>query len=71
MGCKINVDSRLAFGANHKIIEAEVARKKNEYMKNEELAHIFELYKSMKVILFYKQIILKMTYKYKRYSNLS
>ncbi|CAL5190417.1 unnamed protein product [Lathyrus oleraceus] len=49
LGCKINVDSRLAFGANHKIIEAEVARKKNEYMKNEELAHIFELYKSMKV----------------------
>ncbi|CAI8586658.1 unnamed protein product [Vicia faba] len=49
LGCKISVDSRLAFGANQKIIEAEVARKKNEYKKNEELAHIFKLYKSIKV----------------------
>jgi hypothetical protein len=51
VGCKISVDSRLAFGANKKIIEAEVARKKQEYMQNEELAYIFELYKSMQVKL--------------------
>ncbi|CAK8538611.1 unnamed protein product [Lathyrus sativus] len=49
LGCKISVDSRSAFGANQKIIEAEVQKKKNEYRKNEELAHIFELYKTMKV----------------------
>lgn len=50
MGYKISVDNRLAFGANQNIIEAEVAKKKEEYMKNEELAHIYKLYKSMKVI---------------------
>lgn len=50
VGYKISVDNRLAFGANQNIIEAEVAKKKEEYMKNEELAHIYKLYKSMKVI---------------------
>lgn len=53
VGCKIGVDSRLGFGANQKIIEAEVARKKEEYMNNEELAHIYEMYKSMKVTSIY------------------
>lgn len=50
VGYRISVDSRLTFGADQKIIEAEVARKKKEYMKNEELAQIYKLYKSMKVI---------------------
>jgi len=38
VGYKISVDSRLAFGANQNIIEAEVAKKKEEYMKKFELA---------------------------------
>jgi hypothetical protein len=56
VGYKIIVDSRLAFGANQNIIEAEVAKKKEEYIKNKELAYIYILYKSMKVI-FVKNVI--------------
>ncbi|XP_020206143.1 uncharacterized protein LOC109791282 [Cajanus cajan] len=49
MGYKSSVDSRLMFGANQKMIEAEAARKKEEYMKHPELTRIFRLYKSEKV----------------------
>ncbi|KAJ1432109.1 hypothetical protein SESBI_06744 [Sesbania bispinosa] len=49
LGYKISVDSRLTFGADQKIIDAQVARKKEEYLKNEELAQIYKMYKSMKV----------------------
>ena len=38
------------FGANQKMIEAQAARKKEEYLNNPELAQISELYKSEKVI---------------------
>ncbi|KAL3035672.1 hypothetical protein AAZX31_02G264100 [Glycine max] len=41
MGCKSSVDSRLIFGAIQKIIEARAARKKEEYLKNPDLAQIF------------------------------
>ncbi|KAG4402765.1 hypothetical protein AAZX31_02G260100 [Glycine max] len=37
------------FGANQKMIEAQAARKKEEYLNNPELAQISELYKSEKV----------------------
>ncbi|CAJ1971208.1 unnamed protein product [Sphenostylis stenocarpa] len=49
MGYKSSVDSRLMFGANQKIVEAQAARKKKEYMNNKHLAQIFQLYKSEKV----------------------
>lgn len=37
-------------GANKKIIDAQVAKKKEEYVNNEKLADVFKLYKSKKVI---------------------
>ncbi|KAK7372698.1 hypothetical protein VNO80_06085 [Phaseolus coccineus] len=49
MGYKSSVDSRLMFGANQKMVEEQAARKKEEYMKNETIAHTFQLYKSEKV----------------------
>ncbi|TKY57099.1 serine-threonine protein kinase, plant-type [Spatholobus suberectus] len=49
MGYKSSVDSRLMFGANQKMIEAQAVRKKEEYHNNPELTRIFKLYKSEKV----------------------
>ncbi|QCE01544.1 hypothetical protein DEO72_LG7g2842 [Vigna unguiculata] len=49
MGYKSSVDSRLMFGANQKMVEAQVARKKEQYMNNEDIARIFQQYKSEKV----------------------
>ncbi|KAL2316915.1 hypothetical protein Fmac_030791 [Flemingia macrophylla] len=49
MGYKSSVDSRLWFGANQKIIEAQAARRKEEYMNHPGLTQIFKLYKSEKV----------------------
>ncbi|XP_027368555.1 uncharacterized protein LOC113874533 [Abrus precatorius] len=43
MGYKSSVDSRLMSGANQKIVEAQAARKKEEYMNNVELAQIFKV----------------------------
>ncbi|BAT80905.1 hypothetical protein VIGAN_03053000 [Vigna angularis var. angularis] len=37
------------FGANQKMVEAQVARKKEKYMNNEDIARTFQLYKSEKV----------------------
>jgi len=37
-------------GANQKMVEAQVARKKEQYMNNEDIARIFQQYKSEKVI---------------------
>ena len=37
-------------GASQWVIEAEVAKKKEEYLNNQELVQIFKLYKSKKVI---------------------
>ncbi|RDX68377.1 hypothetical protein CR513_52645, partial [Mucuna pruriens] len=49
MGYKSSVDSRLMFGASQKIIQAQAARKKEEYLNKPELDRIFNLYKSEKV----------------------
>lgn len=38
------------FGANQKMVEKQVARKKKQYMNNEDIARTFQLYKSEKVI---------------------
>ncbi|KAK7320480.1 hypothetical protein VNO77_29988 [Canavalia gladiata] len=50
MGYKSSVDNKLMFGANQKIIEEQAALKKEEILNNEELAQIFKLYKSKKVV---------------------
>ncbi|KAF8028162.1 hypothetical protein BT93_E0926 [Corymbia citriodora subsp. variegata] len=42
LGYKSKVDSRSILGANHKTIREEVARKKEEYMKNKELKQIYQ-----------------------------
>ncbi|KAK7276623.1 hypothetical protein RIF29_17766 [Crotalaria pallida] len=49
MGYKISVDNRITFGADKKVTDAQVAKKKEEYMNNKKLAEIFELYKSNRV----------------------
>lgn len=48
MGYKSRVDSSM-FGANQKMVEDEVARKKKEYQNNTELTQISKLYEAQKV----------------------
>ncbi|GFS37840.1 proline extensin-like receptor kinase 1 [Actinidia rufa] len=48
MGYKIRVDTSM-FGANHKIVEEEVAKKKEEYQNNEDLTQLSKLYQMKKI----------------------
>ena len=49
VGYKIRVDTSM-FGANHKIVEEEVAKKKEEYQNNEDLTQLSKLYQMKQVI---------------------
>ncbi|KDP34529.1 hypothetical protein JCGZ_11079 [Jatropha curcas] len=49
LGYKSRIDSNSMFDVNEKIIEREVAKKKEEYAKNAQLVQISELYEKEKV----------------------
>ncbi|XP_029128326.1 RGS domain-containing serine/threonine-protein kinase A-like [Cajanus cajan] len=49
MGYKITVNEGVLAGANQRIIDEELAKKKGEYLNNVELAQIAQLYESNKV----------------------
>ncbi|XP_024926241.3 uncharacterized protein LOC112490549 [Ziziphus jujuba] len=49
LGYKSKIDSNSIFGANQKIIRAEVTRIKKEYKNHAELIHISKLYRERKV----------------------
>lgn len=50
MGYKIVLDNNALVGVNQRIIDEELARKKEEYLNHEELAKIAKLYNSNEVI---------------------
>jgi len=50
VGYKSVLDNNALVGVNQRIIDAELARKKEEYLKHEELAKIAKLYESNEVI---------------------
>ncbi|MED6124311.1 hypothetical protein PIB30_057777 [Stylosanthes scabra] len=49
MGYKSRVDSNNMIGANQRVIEAEIKKQKDKYLKDEELKNIFTTYQSKKV----------------------
>jgi hypothetical protein len=50
VGYKSALDSNALVGVNQRIIDGELARKKEEYLNHEELAKIAKLYDSNEVI---------------------
>jgi hypothetical protein len=53
VGYKSTLDNNGLVGVNQRIIEEELARKKEEYLNHEELARIAKLYESSEVILIF------------------
>jgi hypothetical protein len=55
VGYKSILDNNGLVGVNQRIIEEELARKKEEYLNHEELARIAKLYETNEVISIFKQ----------------